>query len=113
MESLFRSLPALISRQDSIFSFTLFVAAAAFAAAEFFWLIRFLRSRRLPAKNRNLPEDDTRFAVLWSVVPAFVLVLLAFVQVGPTKTHARNLSKASQSSRHPNMTRVSLPLSRP
>ena len=83
MESFSPLLLEFAQREDSIFYFVLFLSAAAFLVAETMWLVRRLKHPLNKASLlKKLPPDDARFEVLWTIVPALVLVLLGFVHTG-------------------------------
>ena len=72
MESLSEFLPFLDQRVDSVFYLVLLVAVATFIFGEAMWLTR---KMFFPV---TVPKHQME--ILWSLIPALVLVFLTFVQ---------------------------------
>lgn len=95
MESLAENISGLLQRQDSIFSFTLLVAAAAFLGFELFGVFTRWRTpgRRLfPQKMR---KDGIEIEAVWTLIPAFVLCLLTFAHFRRVHHHSELKSPLS------------------
>lgn len=71
MESVFSEVVAL--RPDSLFSFVLVVSIFLFVAAEVFWVFK------KSARPESLRVPAQHLEIVWSLIPALVLLLLTFV----------------------------------
>lgn len=99
METFSNLLPAFSQQEGSIFYFVLFLSAAAFLIAETAWLARQLKSSSQQKLVKNLPADDARFGIFWTLVPALVLITLVFAPAGlRSKSHSVSSREAKKPS---------------
>ena len=83
---LFHSGP-FVSREDSVFSVVLILSVILFVIAESIWVYRKRRDPSNIAFLKKVHERDARLDMLWTVIPAFVLVLLCFVRSDSARTN--------------------------
>jgi hypothetical protein len=91
MESFSDILIGFFRQKDFIFYFSLALSAVVVIAAEGLWRLRKAKSRPLP----NLPQDDSRLDFLWTVIPVFVLLCLASVQIDRIGDRAKAVGKVA------------------
>lgn len=75
-----------VSREDSVFSVVLILSVILFVIAESIWVYRKRRDPSNTAFLKKVHERDARLDMLWTVIPAFVLVLLCFVRSDPARS---------------------------
>lgn len=98
MESFSEFIFAFVQKKDSIYYLLVLAAAVIFLAAEIGW--RVFRKRFRASENflNQAPADDSRFEVIWTLVPLFVLMLLSFVQAQHRPRNIQRLGKQELSS---------------
>lgn len=79
MESFSHILIQFFRQKDFIFYLSLVISAAVVIAAEGLWRLR--KAKPGASVVPNLPQDDSRLEFLWTVIPVFVLLCLASVQI--------------------------------
>ena len=75
-----------VSREYSIFSIVLLISVVFFVIAESSWVYRKRKDPSNTAFLKKVPKRDARLEMLWTVIPAFILVLLCFVRSDPART---------------------------
>jgi len=65
-------------REESVFYLVLFLSVVFFVIAELVWALRKKSDPSVTSFLMKAPKDDVRLNVVWTVIPALVLILLCF-----------------------------------